>query len=124
MIESQLLHGDQMVMEIGVWEVLARPDRYEYINRKDGLGLTITFRVLLQGPNLVVVTASPHHPDKCCSGDNAQVNSAYQEGTTAYMIGRMLGEYQLSEADRVQIFDEVQSFLGEHMPPSDPPFLA
>ena len=121
MIESRLLHGDQMVLEVEVWEELSVSERFEWLQKKEGYYLTLTFRVLLRGANLVVVTAQPHHPAKCQYAESRRSQSSYQEGTagnTAFIIGRMILEYRLTPEDRIQVFDEIQAFLDDHMPVS------
>lgn len=113
MVESEMLQGDQMALEIRVWERLEEPDVAEYLRQKQGLSLTVKFRVLLHGTQLVVITACAYHPSRA-NGDS-YVESHWPPAARN-LIETMLAGYRLVDEDHQVVEDELVAFLDEHMP--------
>jgi hypothetical protein len=117
MVESEMLQGDQMALEIRVWERLEERDAAEYLRQKEGQCLTVKFRVLLHGSQLVVITACAYHPSRA-NGDS-YLDTHWPPGARN-LIETMLDGYRLVTEDRRVVEDELVAFLDEHMPIARP----
>jgi hypothetical protein len=118
MVESEMLQGDQMVLEIRVWEKIEERDAAEYLRQKEGRCLTVKFRVLLHGSQLVVITACAYHPSRA-NGDSYM--DTHWPPRARGLIEAMLDGYRLFDDDRQVVEDELLAFLDEHMPVSSAP---